>query len=311
MRRLIALVMLAGVTLAGIVVVTTPASAAFPGKNGRIAFSTDQDGRSQIFTVAPNGGGLHQLTHVPVGSAASAPNWSSDGGRIVFTIDGQIWAMNGDGGGKHQLTDQSGFENRTPTWSPDGRWILFSHCGLPYGFVAYCDIDVIRADGGGMRKILGGNWMNNNAHYSPDGARIVFDSNRGGFLSALWLMDADGGHLKRLTEPALEADFPGWSPDGSHIIFVDFCCRARSNIWAMRSDGTELTELTHFPTGHQGGPAYYSPDGRQIVLAADLAYPDECCNDLYVMNTDGSNLHPILTSEPGMFFSDWGPAVAP
>lgn len=311
MRRSITLVVLAATTSIGIVAVASPASATFPGRNGRIAFSTDQGDRSQIFTVTPNGSGLKQLTHVPQGSAASAPNWSPDGGTIVFTIDGQMWVMNGDGTGKRQLTDQSGFENHTPTWSPDGRRILFSHCGLPFGFVAYCDIDVVNSDGTGMRKLLGGNWMNNNAHYSPDGRHIVFDSNRGGFLSALWLMDADGGNLKRLTKPALEADFPGWSPDGSHIIFIDFCCRSRSNVWTVRPDGRGLKQLTHFPTGHQGGPAYYSPDGKRIVLIADLAYPDGCCNDLYVMNANGSDLHPIFTSQPSMFFTDWGPAVTP
>lgn len=311
MRRSIAMVAILGMTLLGLVATASPALSAFPGRNGRIAFSTDQSDTPQVFTVGSDGGGLKQLTHVSSGSAASAPNWSPDGRKIVFTIDGQIWVMDRDGSGKRQLTDQTGFENHNPSWSPDARKIVFSHCGIPFGFVAYCDIDVMNADGTGMRKILGGNWFNNNPHYSPDGTRIVFDSNRGGFLSAVWVMDADGGGLRRLTKPALEADFPGWSPDGSRIIFIDLCCMLHSNVWVIRPDGSGLKELTHFPVGHQGGPAYYSPDGKKIVLGADLAYPDECCNDLYVMNADGSHLHPIVTSQPGLFFSDWGPGVKP
>jgi Tol biopolymer transport system component len=312
MRRLIAFATVTGMTLVGLVAVVPPSQAAFPGTNGGIAFSTDQGDTPQVFTVRPDGTGLKQLTHVAAGHAASAPSWSPDGSKIVFTIDNQVWVMNRDGSGKRQLTThQNGFENHNPTWSPDARSIAFSHCALPFGFVAYCDIDVMNANGTGRKKILGGNWVSNNPKYSPDGTRIAFDSNRGGFLSAVWVMNADGGSLKRLTKPALEADFPGWSPDGSHIIFIDFCCMLHSNVWVIRPSGSGLKELTHFPVGHQGGPAYYSPDGRKIVLGADLAYPDECCNDLYVMNADGSNMHPILTTQPALFFSDWGPAVTP
>jgi Tol biopolymer transport system component len=76
-------------------------------------------------------------------------------------------------------------------------------------------------------------------------------------------------------------------------------------------DGSGLTRLTNFPTGHQGGFARYSPDSQKIVLIADLRYSDNCCSDLYVMNADGSGLHPIVTDQPYLFFADWGPQVTP
>jgi Tol biopolymer transport system component len=159
MRRMFA-VALAGLTVAGLVGIGGPAQAAFPGPNGRIVFDTAFSHRPQIFTIRPDGTGLRQLTHVAKGHAAGSPEVSPDGTRIVFTIDGQIWVMNANGSAQHQLTNQAGFQNQQPSWSPDGRKIVFSHCAVPFGFTEFCDLDGINANGSGMRKLLGGNWTN-------------------------------------------------------------------------------------------------------------------------------------------------------
>ena len=129
------------------------------------------------------------------------------------------------------------------------------------------------------------------------------NTDRGGLLSALWVMRADGTGLHRITRPSLEAFWPGWSPDGRRIVFTDNCCQGGSNIWTVRPDGTGLREVTHFAPGQQGGFASYSPDGQRIVLLAS-----KCCQYFYVMNADGSGLHPIRTGVPFTFLTDWGPA---
>src|SRR5262245_58230544 len=49
----------------------------------RIAFTSDRDGKRQIYLIAPNGGEAVQLTTVE--SGVSAHNWSADGRRIAFT----------------------------------------------------------------------------------------------------------------------------------------------------------------------------------------------------------------------------------
>src|SRR5262252_6818216 len=227
-----AAVMLLG-PVVGLVGIAGPAQAAFPGTNGRIVFDTSFGHRPQIFTIRPDGTGLRQLTHVTKGHAASSPEFSPDGTRIVFTIDGQIWVMNADGSAQHELTDQAGFVNQQPSWSPDGRKIVFSHCAVLFGMPEFCDLDVMNADGSSVKKLLGGNWINQVPEYSPDGHKIAFASNRGGFTSAVWVMNANGGAVKRLTDPNLEAGNPDWSPDGTHIVFGTNCCRPRSQIWVM------------------------------------------------------------------------------
>ena len=309
MRRMFA-VAVAGLAVVGLVGIDGPAQAAFPGSNGRIVFDTAFSHRPQIFTIRADGTGLRQLTHVAKGHTAGSPEVSPDGTRIVFTVDGQIWVMKADGSAQQQLTGQAGFVNQQPSWSPDGRKIVFSHCAVLSGFTLLCDLDVMNADGSGIRKLLGGNWINQVPEYSPDGHKIAFASDRGGYTSAVWVMNANGGAVKRLTDPNLEAGNPDWSPDGTHILFGTNCCRPRSQIWVMNADGSSPHPLTRMPPRGDAPAASYSPDGHKIVLLTNLnqlAHPTLCCWDLYVMNADGSHLHLITTQDAGVTSPDWGP----
>jgi Tol biopolymer transport system component len=299
-----------------------PSSAtAAAAANGRIAFSQldllpggSLSGHSNVYTINPDGTGLLQLTHVGANQAAGAPDWSSGGDKIVYesnqTGDYRIWVMNADGSGQTRLTDDPGFADLEPAWSPDGTHILFTHCDDHIGFILTCDLEVMNAAGGEMRRLAGGHWTYVRGQYSPDGQRIVVGADRGGFLSALWVMRADGTGLHRITRSSLEAFWPGWSPDGRRIVFTDNCCQGGSNIWTVRPDGTGLRELTHFgPMPLQGGFASYSPDGRRIVLQYNGKCPVRgICQYLYTMNADGSGLHAVRTGVANTFLTDWGPA---
>src|SRR5213592_3512230 len=112
-RRLsfLVLVLLAVAALAALG--AAPASATFPGPNGRIAFSDYVSG--QIYAVNPDGSALRQLTHTRPSRGADFPSWSPNGEKVLFSRfrndlpDGndnsRIWIMNADGTNKRRLAD--------------------------------------------------------------------------------------------------------------------------------------------------------------------------------------------------------------
>jgi Tol biopolymer transport system component len=306
-----------GPATAGTAAARTGATAATA--NGRIAFSQwdllpggNLSGHSNVYTINPNGTGRRQLTHVGKKQAAGAPDWSADGTKIVYESnqsgDYRIWVMNADGSGQRRLTNDPGFMDLLPNWSPDGRHIVFSRCTEQPGGTG-CDLEVMTAAGTGVRRLADGHWTWVHGVYSPDGRQIVVAADRGGFLSALWMMRSNGTGLHRITSPSLEAFWPDWSPDGRSILFTDNCCQSGSNIWTMRPDGTGLRKITHFSGVLQDGFASYSPDGRQIVMQYNGKCPARgICKYFYVVNADGSGLRAVRTGVQNTFLTDWGPA---
>jgi len=115
---------------------TKPAEAAFPGKNGKIAFMSDRStgagvdnptGDLEIFTINLDGTGLTQLTKNTV--VDSQPTWSPNGQQIAFTSDrnsgnDEIYTMNSDGSVQTRRTNNS-ISDTNPAYSPDGKQIVF------------------------------------------------------------------------------------------------------------------------------------------------------------------------------------------
>src|SRR5207237_2798254 len=95
---------------------------------------------------------------------------------------------------------------------------------------------------------------------SPDGSRIVLNSDRGG-SQQLYVMNASGGEAKRISFGAGKYGTPVWSPRGDLIAFTKID-GGSFYIGVMRPDGSGerlLTEdfLVEGPTG--------APDGRALM----------------------------------------------
>jgi len=293
----------------------TSGSAGAAGTNGRIAFSTggfvlpygDRDVGAQVWSVAPDGSGLRQLTHVKNGNDAANPAWSPDGSRIAYQSDPtgeyDVWVMNADGTNQHLLLKDVGHDDEQPSWSPDGKQLVFARCDALFE----CDIEVVNADGTGMHRVVGGHRVNSFPQFSPDGRWIAFTSDRAGLQSAIWKVRPDGSGLQRLTAARLEAFANDWSPDGSEILFTDDCCLPFSEVYVMNADGSGVRRLTHSASGHQTSIARFAPDGRHMVFMSDSAYPDACCNDLFTSTLGGAGLKRLTHNATwGAEFADWG-----
>ncbi len=189
----------------------------------RIVFSSDRDGNRdgnrenyEIYVMDNDGNNQHRLTDN--GFFDTAPSCSPDGKRIAFRSrrDGhfigefgltyEIYVMDIDGGNEQRLTENRKADS-SPSWSPDGKWIVFSADRKGDG-VNY-EIYVMDADGNNQRRLTNNRHHDKTPSWSSDGKRIVFSSYRDG-NAEIYVMDADGGNQQKLTNNPHLDGAPAW-----------------------------------------------------------------------------------------------------
>jgi TolB protein len=93
------------------------------GRN--IVFESDRDGGQQLHVMSVDGSGARRISYGE--GRYATPVWSPRGDLVAFTKQAGgnflIGVMRPDGSGERILTE--GFHNEGPTWSPNGRVILF------------------------------------------------------------------------------------------------------------------------------------------------------------------------------------------
>lgn len=297
-----------------------------PGVNGRITFQRfDQDGFFQVWVANPDMSHQVQITHGAFESGF--PSWSPDGSRIVFgssrtdpdLSDGyeiqDVFTMRPDGTDVRQLTDSLGFSGH-PSWSSDGRWIVFDadRADYPRSQGLY----LIRSDGSGLHRLTalptGSTWQEL-GRFSPDGSRIVFDEIRGGNelrnhhdgrivgeQAALFTVRPDGSDIRQITPWGAHATDADWSPDGRKIVFAGQPTHIGNigDIQVVDADGKHLTDLTHdhgfTGIGRESSVWYeesfnatWLPDGTRIIFVhASFTAERGFEMGLQTMNPDGS-----------------------
>ena len=308
------------VTMIALLLQAGPASASYPGTNGRIGFGSDRSGDTHnIFTMASDGSDVRQLTHLTADQgAALRESWSADGSKLAFeqrNTDGtirQIFVMNADGSGQHQLFHDGSFLDFDPSFSPDGSTIVFSRCRAnihrqgagrndPAG---WCAIFKVRAsDGGALTAITlpTPGVFDHHPEYSPNGRRIAFTSfERDGVGAASYVMNADGSNIHRVTD---DGQFdPDWSPNGSRIAFSSLCCDPEtSTINTAKADGTDPVQLTS-PGGADSADfsPVYSPAGDKVAFERDFS---DGSFRVYVIAATGGT--PTLLQDDA-FLPAWG-----
>ena len=281
-----------------------PASATFPGKNGRIAFVMGPD----IYSMNPDGSDVRQLTNLGPEAFASWESWSADGKLIVFEefrppdYLGQLWVMNADGSNQHLVfMEQTANEDR-PSFSPDGRWILFNRC--PVDLADTCAIYRVSLQGSNLTQISAQQVgvADLSAVYSSDGNSIAFgDVSRDGILDRIAVMRADGSRFRTITPPEICAGRPTWSPDGRHIAFQTHICNPESReIWVAGPDGSNMHALTHnshdFLAGFHDSNPSWSPDGQEIVF--QRVSPDFSEVGIWIIDVNGHEKQVLSLGRP-------------
>jgi Tol biopolymer transport system component len=286
------------------------------GPGGKIVFEAGDSatGSFQLFTMNPDGTNKVQITNLPANNFDSLlPSISPDGQRVIFcfgTFDANgnglsdLYIINIDGTGLVQLTNDG--LSCFPHWSPDGTGIIFAHLALNINNTGISNnvVSTMHANGTGTTLSLTSNLWDSIGFFTPDERHVVFYSQTGGLISAVWIMDAHGANKRQLTPAALEGFPSDVSPDSQHILLGNHGNSGpalTNDIFVMNLDGTGLTQLTQYATLHHDGSGSYSPDGTKIVFSSDRLSADVSATsfgtyDIFTMDADGSNVTRIATA---------------
>jgi Tol biopolymer transport system component len=280
-----------------------PAGAAFPGRNGLIAFQSFRDGHAQIYVMsdAPT-----QPKRVRQANACHAlPAWDRNGRRIAFELNpskagrpasrSEIYLMNRDGRGVINLTNRPGFDG-DPSWSHDGKSVIFE--SQRNGNTDIYRIEVGTRETTRLTRHPG---VDEDPVWSPGGRRIAFTSRRNGNRE-VYLMNPNGTSVLNITQNRADDFDPTWSPNGEFVAFVSD--RDGNLEIYTTNDRFLLRRLTDDPA-IDAFPSW-SPDGRSIAFVSDRA--ESRNRDLYVMHSDGSSVRRLTESTAWDVAPDWGSA---
>lgn len=280
--------LLIAIVVAAALITTLTASAAFPGKNGKIVFGSEHAGEDEIWLMDADGSNRFNLTrHDGRKTSDIDPRWSPDGHRIVFASDRtgsmQVWVMNANGTSPTQLTNLPD-RNRFPAFTADGKQIVFQSV-----VAGNFEIYRMNADGSGVTNLTNDAGVDWAPATSSRGKKVVFTSERDG-NGHLYIWSPDEA-LVRVTNTAGYDYFGNWSPKGNDLVFIREDSSGENDIFLVHTDGTGERRLTNTPGVTEFFPAF-SPDGKKITFTACAppsipAAPNPDCA-VHTKNIDGT-----------------------
>ena len=235
---------------------------------------------ADVFAWFPDGT-VKQIT--PGDGIYIHPSISPDGEDVVFFggISGpsRIWKANLITGQITALTDSSSCsDNAVFSW--DGGKIVFSSdrasghkpaqiedvARFPPPKGGIINIFTMDSDGKNVRQVTFGPHQDQRPCFSPDGATIVFASNRdsSGAEFRLWSVASDGRSEPELLNREVLGYRPWYSKDGKWIYFFTDI-NGRHQICKMPAQGGDFTALANDDKGLSHGP-FVDPGGEVLLM---------------------------------------------
>lgn len=252
---------------------------------------------NRLFVARADGRERALVARVP--HAYSGPYWSTSAQHFLVRAEskkgGYIYVVSRDGSTVTNVSKAAGSRyDAMASWSPDGRYIVFSS-RPPNENVA--QIYVMDSDGSDVRQLTHGDFEAQYPAWSPDGTRIAFTGYDGNF--EIYAMSSDGTELARLTKTMDQENWPTWSPDSREIAFYSDGVDG-AGIWVMEADGSNRRRVTDPEVSSSAGEPNWSPSGPWIAFNCAIPPPSKIC----AIRSDGSGYVELFSHAGFPFWMD-------
>jgi len=251
-----------------------------------------------------------RVIHKSFDFVIEAPNWTSDGRRLIYNSGGLIFAYEFSTEKISKIETGEAIDcNNDHVVSPDSRELAISNFDAQDALSRIYILPI----GGGVPRLVTQKGPSYLHGWSPDGIRLAYCAQRQDSYD-IYTIDRSGGQEQRLTStPGLD-DGPEYSPDGSHIWF-NSTRTGLMQIWRMNVNGGEQEHVLNedancwFP--------HVSPDGKWISYVAytkgDVEPTDHPPNrnvELRIASTEGGHsrlLAKLFGGQGTMNVNSWSP----
>ncbi len=277
---------------------------------------------------------INQFTGIPGIFNTRIAYVSTSGGRFK-----EIYVSHLDGSEKFQVTNNHTI-NLSPSWTPDGRSILYSsfkdrtqnlylfelYSGRETKFSAKAgnyiggkmspdgqtiaatlelrgnsNLLLLDRNGNVIRRLTNDSGIEVSPAWSPNGQQLAFVSDRSG-SPQLYILDVASGKTRRLTYTGSYNTSPEWSPRGDKIVYTGRVGN-RFAIFTINVDGGDPRKLTSEASDSEDPT--WAPDGRFIAFSSNRAGKYQ----LYMMQASGENQRRLTGSGGDDTKPSWSPRL--
>jgi Tol biopolymer transport system component len=249
--------------LACIVPAGTTSLAAFPGRDGRVAFTKTvpraQTGTTfAIHSVRPAGG--RQRTVVAEGRQ---PAYSATGGRIAYVIGSTVYVAKANGHKGRAIA-----RGTSPAWSPNGDKLVVEQgtSGEDDTNTGYPNLAIVDIETGASKPLT---TYAASPTWSSNGRYIAFVDLRSSAFGSITRIRPDGTGRKVIyrADPQWAAAAPDWSPDGDSLAFVKSSQKA-SSLALIAANGGQERRVARRSAKHPFRSVAWAPSGGRLAFAA-------------------------------------------